>query len=135
MLGWAGGLVGLETPLTFERILGWIFAPIVWLLGIPWQEAITAGSLMGIKTILNEFVAYAQLGALPPEALSPRSRLIMIYALCGFANLGSAGMMMGALSALVPERKEEIVSLSLRAILSGTLATCMTGAVIGLLPE
>jgi CNT family concentrative nucleoside transporter len=134
ILGWASSLVGLETPLTFEMLLGWLFAPIVWLLGIPWQEAVTAGALMGVKTILNEFIAYAQMSALPPEALSPRSRLIMVYALCGFANLGSAGMMMGALSALVPERKEEIISLSLRAIVSGTLATCMTGAVIGLLP-
>ena len=135
ILGWVGAAIGFETPLTFERILGWLFAPLVWLLGVPWQEAGTAGALMGVKTVLNEFVAFAQLSALPADALSPRSRLIMLYALCGFANLGSAGMMMSALSALVPERKEEIVSLSLRAIVSGTLATSMTGAVIGLLPE
>lgn len=135
ILGGISGWFGLETPLTFEKILGWIFAPIVWLIGIPWQEAGTAGALMGMKTILNEFVAYAQLAATPAEALSPRSRIIMIYALCGFANLGSAGMMMGALSALVPERRDEIVQLSLRALVSGTLATLMTGAVIGLFPD
>lgn len=122
------------TPLTVERIFGWIFAPVVWLFGIPWQEAATAGSLMGDKTVLNEFVAYLNLASLPADALDPRSRLIMLYALCGFANLGSVGIMIASISAMVPERRHEIVQLALRALVSGTMASGMTGAVIGLLP-
>ena len=121
-------------PLTVERIFGWIFAPVVWLFGIPWQEASTAGALMGDKTILNEFVAYLDLAALPANALDPRSRLIMLYALCGFANLGSVGIMIASISALVPERRHEVAQLALRALVSGTMASGMTGAVIGLLP-
>ncbi len=117
--------------ISLQLILGWLMAPIVWLMGIPWAEARTAGSLMGIKTILNEFIAYLNLVQLPAGALSERSRLIMIYALCGFANLGSLGIMLGGLCAMVPERREEIVSLGLKSILAGTLATCMTGAVVG----
>jgi len=121
-------------PLTVERIFGWAFSPIVWLLGIPWHEAATAGSLMGDKTVLNEFIAYLNLAALPHGALDPRARLIMLYALCGFANLGSVGIMIASITAMVPERRQEIVSLALRALVSGTMASMMTGAVIGLLP-
>jgi CNT family concentrative nucleoside transporter len=121
-------------PLTVERIFGWIFAPLAWLLGIPWQEAATAGALMGDKTVLNEFVAYLQLAGLPSGALDPRSRLIMLYALCGFANLGSVGIMIASISSLVPERRHEVVPLAMRALVSGTMASAMTGAVIGLLP-
>lgn len=121
-------------PLSFERIVGWIFAPIAWLIGIPSAEAATAGSLMGTKTILNEFIAYLNLAALPGDALSERSRVLMVYALCGFANLGSVGMLIAGVSALVPSRRDEIVDLSLKAIIPGTLATCMTAAVVGLLP-
>lgn len=121
-------------PLTFERILGWLFAPLVWLMGVPWEEAADAGALMGVKTVLNEFVAYLNLAALPAETLSPRTGMIMLYALCGFANLGSAGMMIAGVSAMVPSRRDEIVQLSMRAIVSGTLATMMTGAVVGALP-
>jgi CNT family concentrative nucleoside transporter len=121
-------------PITVERIFGWVFSPVVWLLGIPWHEASTAGSLMGDKTVLNEFVAYLKLASLPAGALDPRSRLIMLYALCGFANLGSVGIMIAAIGSLVPERRQEVVSLALRALVSGTMATAMTGAVIGLLP-
>ncbi len=120
-------------PLTAQRLLGWIMAPLVWLIGIPWGEATTAGALMGLKTVLNELVAYVELAALPEGALSPRSRLIMTYALCGFANLGSLGIMIGGLGALAPERRDEIVSLGMRSILAGTLATLMTGAVVALL--
>ncbi|NWH07208.1 MAG: nucleoside:proton symporter [Alphaproteobacteria bacterium] len=120
-------------PLTFQRVVGWLFAPLVWLFGIPWSEAIPAGALMGTKTVLNELIAYLHMADLPPDALSPRSRLIMLYALCGFANLSSVGMMTAGITAMVPERREEIVELSLRAIVSGTLATGMTGAVIGLI--
>ncbi len=121
-------------PVTVERIFGWFFAPVVWLFGIPWKEAATAGSLMGEKTVLNEFVAYLKLAALPKDALDPRSRLIMLYAMCGFANLGSVGIMIAGVSSLVPERRDEIVPLAMRALLSGTMASGMTGAIIGLLP-
>lgn len=121
------------TPLSFERIVGWIFAPVAWLIGIPAAEAATAGSLMGTKTILNELIAYLNLAALPEEALSERSRLLMVYAMCGFANLGSVGMMIGSISALVPSRRDEIVELSLKSIIPGTLSTCMTASVVGLL--
>jgi len=120
--------------LTVERILGWIFSPFVWLLGVPWSEAGTAGSLMGDKTVLNEFIAYLHLAALPAGALDPRSKLIMVYALCGFANLGSVGIMIASISGMAPERRHDIVPLALRALISGTLASSMTGAVIGLLP-
>lgn len=120
-------------PLTAQRILGWVMAPVVWLIGIPWSEAPVAGSLMGIKTILNELIAYLDLAATPAEALSERSRLIMTYALCGFANLGSLGIMIGGLGAMVPQRRHEIVALGLKAILAGTMATLMTGAVVALI--
>jgi CNT family concentrative nucleoside transporter len=120
-------------PLTLQRVLGWLMAPVVWLMGIPWSEAGTAGALMGTKTVLNELIAYLDLANLPAEALSPRSRLIMIYALCGFANLGSLGILLGGLGTMVPERRDEIVSLGARSIVAGTLSTLMTGAVVGLL--
>ena len=120
-------------PLTLQRVLGWIMAPVVWLMGVPWGEATTAGALMGTKTVLNEFIAYIDLTKLPAEALSERSRLIMTYALCGFANFGSLGIMIGGMGTMAPERRGEIVSLGLKSIVSGTLATCLTGAVIGLI--
>jgi CNT family concentrative nucleoside transporter len=120
-------------PLTAQRLLGWVMAPIVWLIGIPWHEASTAGALMGVKTVLNELVAYLQLASLPAEDLSGRSRLIMTYALCGFANFGSLGIMIGGLGAMVPERRGEIVAMGMKSILSGTLATLMTGAVVAVL--
>ncbi|MEX0694329.1 MAG: nucleoside transporter C-terminal domain-containing protein [Rhodospirillales bacterium] len=118
--------------LTLERILGWIMAPVTFAMGVPWAEAMQAGSLMGIKTVLNEFLAYLQMAALSDEALSPRSRLIMTYALCGFANFGSLGIMIGGLVTMCPERRTEIIALGGRTIISGTLATCLTGAVAGL---
>lgn len=120
-------------PLTLQRMLGWLMAPVVWLIGIPWAEAQTAGALMGVKTVLNELLAYLELAALPPEALSERSRLIMTYALCGFANFGSLGIMIGGLGAMAPERRGEIVELGMKSILAGTLATLMTGAVLAML--
>jgi CNT family concentrative nucleoside transporter len=122
------------SPLTVERIFGWIFAPVVWLYGVPWHEAPTAGALMGDKTVLNEFVAYLKLAALPQGALDPRSRLIMLYAMCGFANLGSVGILIAGVGSLVPERRDEIVPLAMRALISGTMASGLTGAIIGLLP-
>ena len=121
------------SPVTLERLLGLVMAPVVWLIGIPWSEAGTAGALMGVKTVLNEFIAYLQLAALPADALSERSRLLMTYALAGFANFGSLGIMLGGLTAMVPERRDEIVGLGLKSIVSGTLATLMTGAVVGML--
>ena len=120
-------------PLTLQRLLGWGFAPLSWSLGVPWHEAVVAGSLLGTKTILNELVAYLNLASLDPTELSMRSRLIMTYSLCGFANLGSLGIMLGGIGVMVPERREEIVSLGFKSIIGGTLATCMTGAVVGLL--
>jgi CNT family concentrative nucleoside transporter len=120
-------------PVTLQRMLGWVMAPLVWLAGVPWQEAGVAGALMGTKTVLNEFIAYAELAQLPAEALSSRSRLIMTYALCGFANFGSLGIMIGGMATMVPERREEIVALGLRSIVAGTLATLMVGAVVGTL--
>lgn len=120
-------------PLSLQRMLGWLMAPLAWLLGIPWQEAVAAGGLLGVKAVLNELLAYLQMAALPEGTLSERSRLILTYALCGFANPGSLGIMIGGLSTMVPERREEIVALGLRTILAGTLATCMTGAVIGVI--
>ena len=120
-------------PLSLERMLGWIMAPICWLMGIPWDEAVTAGKLMGIKTVLNELLAYVELSRLDGQALSERSRLIMIYALCGFANFGSLGIMIAGLSSMAPERRDEILQLGPKSILSGTLTTCLMGALIGVL--
>ncbi len=122
-----------DAPLTMQRLFGWAFAPLVWLMGIPWGEASAAGQLMGTKTVLNEFIAYLDLTNTPEEVLSPRSRLIMIYGLCGFANFGSVGIMIGGLSAIAPDRREEITSLAMKALVGGTLAAAMTGAVIGMI--
>jgi CNT family concentrative nucleoside transporter len=131
VLGLAPDLAG--SPLTLQRLLGYVMAPLCWLLGVPWSEAMTAGGLMGIKTILNEFLAFLQLAALPADALSPRSRVIMLYALCGFANFGSLGIMIGGLATMAPQRRDEIVSLGLKSIVSGTLTTCLLGAIAGAL--
>lgn len=120
-------------PLTLQRVLGGVMAPIVWFMGVPWQEAQVAGGLMGVKTILNEFLAYLELSRLAPGTLSDRSMLIMTYAMCGFANPGSLGIMIGGLGTMVPDRRSEIVALGLRSVVAGTLATCMTGAVVGIL--
>ena len=121
-------------PLTLERMLGWLFAPFVWLLGVPWQEAGTAGSLMGIKVILTELVAYLRLAVLPAGALDPRSTQIMVYAMCGFANFASVGILIAGMSALIPERRDEVVSLALKALVAGTMASGLSGAMVGLLP-
>ncbi len=120
-------------PLTLQRLLGWLLAPLCWLLGVPWAEAGVAGSLLGTKVVLNEFVAYLDLAALPASALSSKSRLIVVYALCGFANFGSLGIMLGGMGAMLPERRGEIVGLGMRSIVAGLLATCLTGAVVGVL--
>lgn len=119
--------------LTLQRLLGWLLAPIAWVIGVPWSEAVAAGGLLGTKVILNELLAYLDMSQLPAAALSERSRLILAYALCGFANFGSLGIMIGGMGTMAPERRSEIVSLGLKSIVAGTLATCMTGAVIGML--
>jgi len=119
-------------PLTLQRTLGWLFAPLAWAAGVPWSEAPAAGALLGTKTALNEFIAYIELAKVPPEVLSPRSKLLMTYALCGFANFGSLGILIGGMGAMVPERRGEIVELGMKSILAGTIATCMTAAVAGL---
>ncbi|MCJ7617999.1 MAG: nucleoside:proton symporter [Desulfobacterales bacterium] len=119
--------------ITLQLILGYAMSPVVWLMGIPWNEALTAGSLMGTKTILNEFIAYIDMSRLAEGALSPKSLLIITYAMCGFANPGSLGIMIGGMGTMVPQRRNEIVSLGFRSIVAGTLATCMTGAVVGIL--
>ena len=120
-------------PITLQRLFGYIFAPLVWFMGVPWSEAQTAGSLMGIKTALNELLAFLAMAELPSGALSEKSQIIMTYAICGFANFGSLGIMIAGLSGMCRERAQEIVSLAPKSILSGTLATCLTGAIAGLL--
>ena len=131
LLGLLPAVAGAQ--LSLQRMLGWIMAPLVWLMGVPWAEAPSAAVLMGTKTILNEFIAYLDLSRLAPGTLSDRSTLIMTYAMCGFANPGSLGIMIGGLSTMAPERRGEIVALGLRSIVAGTLATAMTGCVVGIL--
>ncbi len=120
-------------PLTLERILGVIFAPFMWLAGVPWSEAFEAGSLMGIKTAVNELVAYVELAKVPEGTFSERTMLIIVYSLCGFANFASLGIVIGGLTALAPDRRQDVIALAPRALVAGTLATMMTGAVIGLI--
>src|SRR3954470_14334965 len=119
--------------ISLQRLLGLVMAPVCWLMGLPWDQAITAGSLMGTKTVLNELIAYVDFSKLPPGTLDPRSRLIMLYAMCGFANFASLGIMIGGLGVMAPERREEINALGLKSIVSGTLTTCLMGAVVGVL--
>jgi CNT family concentrative nucleoside transporter len=120
-------------PWSLERMIGWLFAPIAWLIGVPWHEAPTFGALLGTKTALNELVAYRELAALPPGTLSERSRLLATYALCGFANFGSIGILVTGLTTMAPSRREELAKLGLRALVGGTLATCSTAAIVSLL--
>jgi CNT family concentrative nucleoside transporter len=123
----AGGAI------TLQRVLGLVMAPVCWLMGVPWSQAVTAGTLMGLKTVLNEFIAYLELAKLPADALDARSRLIMLYAMCGFANFGSLGIMIAGLSVMAPERRADILSLGGKSIVSGTLTTCLMGAMVGVL--
>ena len=131
------GLSAIVKPLgydlTFQKILGFLATPFALLIGIPWAEAGTAGSLIGLKVVLNELFAYLEMAKLPPDALSPRSRTILTYALCGFANLGSLGILVGGLSAMVPERRAEIAALGTRALFAGILATLLTAAIVGVI--
>jgi CNT family concentrative nucleoside transporter len=119
--------------ISLQRLLGIVMAPVCWLIGLPWEQAVTAGGLMGTKTVLNELIAYVEFSRLAPDALDARSRLIMLYAMCGFANFASLGIMVGGLGVMAPERRAEINSLGLKSIVSGTLTTCLMGAVVGVL--
>jgi concentrative nucleoside transporter, CNT family len=119
--------------ISLQRILGLVMAPVCWLMGLPWSEAVTAGSLMGTKTVLNELIAYVDFSKLDTSALDPRARLIMLYAMCGFANFGSLGIMIAGLGTMAPERRDEINALGLKSIVSGTLTTCLMGAIVGML--
>ena len=128
-LGTVGVYFGLD--LSIELLLGYIFAPITWLMGIPWSEALVAGELLGLKTTLNEFVAYPALANLEPGLLSERSKLITFYSLCGFANFSSVGILISGIGAMVPERKNDLIEVSFKALVAATLASCMTGLVVG----
>jgi len=128
-----GLLPDVGGAITLQRMLGYAMAPVCWLMGLPWSQAVPAGSLMGTKTVLNELIAYVDFSKLPTGTLDPRSRLIMLYAMCGFANFGSLGIMVGGLGTMAPERRAEINSLGLKSIVSGTLTTCLMGAIVGVL--
>lgn len=133
VLAVAGTSIGIA-DLSFQRLLGWALAPVAWLMGIPWSDIVEVGGLLGIKTVLNEFLAYQQLGVLVQEgALQPRSIVIASYALCGFANFGSLAILLGGIGGLVPERRPEVAQLGLRAILAGSLTTFMTACLAGVL--
>jgi len=133
MLGLLPDIAG--APLTLERILGVLFAPLVWLIGVPAKDAQVAGALLGVKLVLTEFTAFIQLGATPVEAIDPRTRVLMAYALCGFANIASVGMNVAGYSVLVPERRSEVIGMVWKAMFAGFLATCLSAAVVGLLPR
>ena len=119
-------------PLTMERFAGWVFAPIAWLMGVPWSEATEVGTLLGIKTVLNEFIAYLRMQELPAGTLSEHSKLIALYAVCGFANLSSVGIQISGIGAMCPERRPDLIALGFRALIAATLASCMCGAVVGI---
>ena len=118
--------------ITIKRVFGWLFAPLMWTLGVPWDQAPAAGALMGTKTILNEYVAYLDLAAIPEGTFDPRSQLIIVYALCGFANLASVGLLVSTIGTLAPSRRAEVAGLGVKSWIAGNCATAMTGAVIGL---
>ena len=120
--------------LTIGRIFGWLFSPLMWMLGIPWSDALVAGELMGTKAALNELIAYLNLSQVSVDAIEPRTRLMMIYALCGFANFGSVAIMIGGLSAMCPERRDDFADLGLRSMLAGLLTNMLTASLIGLAP-
>ena len=121
-------------PLSIQRILGWIFAPLMYMIGVPWQEASLSGSLMGIKTVLTEFVAFIELGNIPEDGMDPRTRIITAHAICGFANFGSIGILIGGLNIISPERRATFLELAWKTLIAGTMATCLSGAVVGALP-
>ncbi|SPU53689.1 Nucleoside permease nupX [Brevundimonas vesicularis] len=129
-----GGFVVFDAPLTVERMLGWIFAPVAWLIGIEWSDADVAGWLLGVKLTLTEFVAFIDLGKVPAADMTERTRMLMTYALCGFANIGSVGITVTGLSVLMPERREEVLGMVWKGLFAGFLATLMTAAIVGAMP-
>jgi CNT family concentrative nucleoside transporter len=127
------GLVAIgDNPLSMQRIFGWVFAPIAWSLGVPWRDSATIGNLLGTRMVLNEFVAYSQLGPLK-EMLDPKSFTIATFALCGFANFSSIGIQIGGIGALAPERRHDLARLGVRAMLAGTFANFLTATIAGML--
>ena len=129
-----GGFWLFGDHITVERLLGWIFMPLAWLIGIDWSEAGKAGWLLGVKLTLTEFVAFIRLGEVPAGEMSERTRMLLTYALCGFANIGSVGITVTGLSVLIPERREEVLGMVWKALFAGFLATLMTAAVVGAMP-
>jgi concentrative nucleoside transporter, CNT family len=131
----ANGLLGAfrigDEPVSLQRTLGWLLAPLAWLIGLPWSDCAQGGALLGLKLVLNELVAYAELAALPADALQAGSRLRLGYALCGFANLGSLAILIAGLASLAPARRPEIIALGSRSVVAGTLASCLTATVAG----
>ena len=132
ILGSLGEVAG--APLSVERGLGIVFAPLAWAIGVPWHDAPIAGSLLGVKLVLTEFTAFIQMGAIPVDAMEPRTRVLMTYALCGFANIASVGINLAGYSVLAPERRAEVVDMVWRAMAAGFLATCLTASIVGLMP-
>jgi CNT family concentrative nucleoside transporter len=135
LLGWAGGLFGVE-GLTMQKILGEVFAPLTWLMGVPWEDASTIGGLLGTKTVLNEFVAYNDLATILTSGsvqLQPRSIVIASYALCGFANFGSIAIQVGGIGSIAENRRSDLAKLGMKAMIGGTLAAFMTATVAGML--
>jgi CNT family concentrative nucleoside transporter len=129
-----GGVWLFDAPVTVERLLGWLFMPLAWLIGVDWSEAGKAGWLLGVKLTLTEFVAFIELGRVPLEDMSERTRMLLTYALCGFANIGSVGITVTGLSVLIPERREEVLGMVWKALFAGFLTTLMTAAVVGAMP-
>ncbi|MDP2116411.1 MAG: nucleoside transporter C-terminal domain-containing protein, partial [Brevundimonas sp.] len=129
-----GGLWLFDGPVTVERVLGWVFMPVAWLTGVEWAEAGKAGWLLGVKLTLTEFVAFIELGRVPVGDMSERTRMLMTYALCGFANIGSVGIMVTGLSVLMPNRRQEVLGLIWKALFAGFLATLMAASVVGMMP-
>ena len=122
-------------PVTVERILGLIFTPLAWLIGVPWNEAAKGGKILGIKMILTEFVAFLKLAAIPLAEMTPRTRILLTYATCGFANIGSVGITVAGFGALMPDRRTEIISLIWKGLAAAFLATCLSAAIVGALPN
>jgi concentrative nucleoside transporter, CNT family len=128
------GWTGLDRPLSLDIILGWLFAPLMYMAGVPWEEASRAGAFVGMKTVFTEFYAFIQLGLEPVDAMSERTRMLVTYAICGFANFGSMGILIGGLSIMCPERRPDFLALAWKTLFAGTLATIMAAAVVGSLP-
>jgi concentrative nucleoside transporter, CNT family len=122
-------------PVTLQLLFGYVLSPVAYMIGVPWNEAQAAGQLLGVKLFLTEFIAFIDLGAIPVDEMSERTRMILTYALCGFANVASVGIMTGGMTALMPQRRSEILSLAWRALLPGFMATLMTAAIVAAMPQ